>query len=101
MKTFTTVWIGQVLSQVGSTMTGFALSIFVYQQSGSVTQLGIVLLAANLPPSSHLRGAPSSRSGPSSWSPPSVRPPVPSRSRHIEPRSSPSCPRIGSAEPTA
>ena len=49
MKTFTTVWIGQVLSQVGSTMTGFALSIFVYQQSGSVTQLGIVLLAANLP----------------------------------------------------
>lgn len=49
MKTFTTVWAGQVLSQVGSAMTGFALSIFVYQQSGSVTQLGIVLLAANLP----------------------------------------------------
>lgn len=49
MKTFMTVWAGQVLSQVGSTMTGFALSIFVYQESGSVTQLGIVLLAANLP----------------------------------------------------
>ncbi len=49
MKTFTTVWIGQVLSQVGSAMTGFALSIFVYQASGSVTQLATVLLAANLP----------------------------------------------------
>ncbi len=49
MKTFTTVWSGQVLSQVGSSMTGFALSIFVYQSSGSVTQLATVLLAANLP----------------------------------------------------
>ncbi len=49
MKTFITVWAGQVLSQVGSTMTGFALSIFVYQESGSVTRLAIVLLAANLP----------------------------------------------------
>jgi MFS family permease len=30
-------------------MTGFALSIFVYQESGSVTRLAVVLLAANLP----------------------------------------------------
>ncbi len=30
-------------------MTGFGLSIFVYQISGSVTQLAMVLLAANLP----------------------------------------------------
>ena len=49
MKTFVTVWFGQVVSQVGSSMTGFALSIFVYQISGSVTQLAMVLLAANLP----------------------------------------------------
>ena len=49
MKTFATVWVGQVLSQVGSTMTGFALSIFVYLDSGSVTRLAVVLLAANLP----------------------------------------------------
>ncbi len=49
MKTFLTVWAGQVVSQVGSSMTGFALSIFVYQISGSVTQLAMVLLAANLP----------------------------------------------------
>ncbi|MDH3193709.1 MAG: MFS transporter [Acidimicrobiia bacterium] len=43
------MWAGQVISQVGSSMTGFALSIFVYQISGSVTQLAMVLLAANLP----------------------------------------------------
>lgn len=49
MKTFATVWTGQVLSQVGSAMTGFALSIYVYQASGSVTRLAVVLLAANLP----------------------------------------------------
>ncbi len=49
MKTFITVWAGQVLSQIGSTMTGFALSIFIYQETGSVTRLATVLLAANLP----------------------------------------------------
>lgn len=49
MKTFRTVWSGQVVSQVGSSMTGFALSIFVYQISGSVTQLAMVLLAASVP----------------------------------------------------
>lgn len=49
MRTFITVWAGQVASQVGSAMTGFALGIFIYQLSGSVTQLAIVLLAANLP----------------------------------------------------
>ncbi len=49
MKTFMTVWSGQVVSQVGSSMTGFGLGIFIYQLSGSVTQLAFVLLAANLP----------------------------------------------------
>lgn len=48
-RTFFTVWGGQVVSQVGSAMTGFALMIFVYQDSGSVTQLATVLLAVNLP----------------------------------------------------
>ncbi len=49
MRTFFTVWSGQVVSQVGSSMTGFGLGIFIYQLSGSVTQLAFVLLAANLP----------------------------------------------------
>ena len=49
MKTFFVVWIGQLVSIVGSSLTGFALSIWVYQQSGSVTLLALVMLAATVP----------------------------------------------------
>jgi MFS transporter, DHA3 family, macrolide efflux protein len=49
VRTFLKVWIGQLVSQVGTSMTGFALTIWVYQESGSVTRLGIMLLAVNLP----------------------------------------------------
>lgn len=48
-RTFLTVWAGQVVSQVGSAMTGFALTIHVYLESGSVTRLAMMLLAVNLP----------------------------------------------------
>ena len=48
-RTFFTVWAGQLVSQVGSAMTGFALTIFVYQESGSVTRLAMVLLSVTLP----------------------------------------------------
>jgi MFS family permease len=48
-RTFLTVWVGQLVSQVGTAMTGFAMSIYVYQQSGSVTRLAVVMLGANLP----------------------------------------------------
>lgn len=49
MRTFWTVWVGQLISQVGTAMTGFAVTIWVYQESGSVTRLAIMLLAVNLP----------------------------------------------------
>lgn len=49
MRTFWTVWIGQIVSQVGTAMTGFAMTIWVYQESGSVTRLAMMLLAVNLP----------------------------------------------------
>lgn len=48
-RTFLTVWLGQVVSQFGSSMTGFAMSIVVFQDNQSVTELAMVLLAANLP----------------------------------------------------
>ena len=48
-RTFFTVWAGQLVSQVGTTMTGFALTIHVYLESGSVTRLAMMLLAVNLP----------------------------------------------------
>jgi MFS family permease len=49
MKTFFVVWTGQVVSIVGSSLTGFGLSIWVYQQTGSVTLLAFVMLAATVP----------------------------------------------------
>jgi MFS family permease len=49
MATFLVIWAGQLVSIVGSGLTGFALGVYVYQETGSVTQLGLVLLANTLP----------------------------------------------------
>ncbi|HYY99023.1 MAG TPA: MFS transporter, partial [Pyrinomonadaceae bacterium] len=47
--TFLAVWLGQVCSLVGSTLTGFALSVWVYKNTGSVTQFSVVILFTMLP----------------------------------------------------
>ncbi len=49
MRVFTIVWGGQFVSLVGTSLTHFALSIWVYQETGSATQLSFVLLASQLP----------------------------------------------------
>lgn len=49
MSTFFIIWGGQVVSIIGTGLTGFALGVYVYQITGSVTQLGLVLLANSLP----------------------------------------------------
>lgn len=49
MRTFLTVWVGQVISTLGSGLTGFALSVWIYQQTDSVTLLAMNLLANTLP----------------------------------------------------
>jgi DHA3 family macrolide efflux protein-like MFS transporter len=49
MGVFLIVWGGQSASLVGTALTGFALSIWVYQETGSATQLSLVLLASQLP----------------------------------------------------
>ena len=49
MKTFFVIWFGQFISTLGSGLTGFAISIWVYEQTGSVTQYALNILAANLP----------------------------------------------------
>lgn len=49
MTTFVAVWLGQVSSLVGSTLTGFALSVWVYGRTGSVTQFSVVILFTMLP----------------------------------------------------
>jgi len=49
MRIFLVVWAGQFVSLVGTSLTGFALAIWVYQETGSATKLSFVLLAAQLP----------------------------------------------------
>jgi MFS family permease len=40
---------GQFVSTLGSALTGFALGVWVYQQTGSVSLFGLVVTAATLP----------------------------------------------------
>jgi MFS family permease len=44
MQSFIIIWVGQLVSIVGSGLTSFALGVWVYQQTGSVTQLALVTL---------------------------------------------------------
>ncbi len=46
---FVKVWRGQTISVFGSQMTAFAMSIWIYQQTGSVLQFGAVLAAQMVP----------------------------------------------------
>lgn len=49
MKKFMTIWAGELISNIGSGMTAFALSVYVYQLTGSVTWVSIITLLAYLP----------------------------------------------------
>lgn len=48
-RTFLIVWIGQLVSVTGSTLTGFGLAIWVYVETDSVTLLAVLTLAASVP----------------------------------------------------
>jgi MFS family permease len=49
MKTFRIIWLGQLLSLLGSGLNAFALGVWVYQQTGSTTQFALVLFSGSLP----------------------------------------------------
>jgi len=49
MRTFLTVWAGQLVSITGTSLTGFGLQIWVYLETGSVTRLALVSLAYAIP----------------------------------------------------
>lgn len=49
MRTFLIIWVGQLFSLTGSQLTGFALGVWVYQQTDSVTQFTLISLFAVLP----------------------------------------------------
>jgi len=48
-RTFMVVWLGQMVSNLGSAMTGFGLGIWVYQETGSASKLAFIVLASRLP----------------------------------------------------
>ncbi len=48
-QTFLLIWFGQLISLTGSGLTGFALGVWVYLRSGSVTQFALISLFTSLP----------------------------------------------------
>ena len=49
MRTFLIVWFGQLISLFGSQLTSFALGVWVYQNTGSVTQFSLISFFTMLP----------------------------------------------------
>jgi MFS family permease len=49
MKVFLIIWLGQLVSLFGSNLTSFALGVWVYQNTASVTQYSLSTLAITLP----------------------------------------------------
>ncbi len=48
-RVFVLVWLGQWVSVMGSSMTTFALGVWILQHTGSVTQFGLAYLLTQLP----------------------------------------------------
>lgn len=48
-RIFSLIWFGQVVSLTGSGLTGFGLGVWVYLQTGSVTQFALISLFTALP----------------------------------------------------
>jgi DHA3 family macrolide efflux protein-like MFS transporter len=49
MRTFFTIWSGQLVSLLGSQLTGFALGVWVYDQTHSVSMLALIQVALQAP----------------------------------------------------
>jgi MFS family permease len=49
MRAFTALWLGQIVSLLGSAMTWFAFTIWVWQKTGQATSLALVSFLAFLP----------------------------------------------------
>lgn len=49
MQTFLLIWFGQLISMLGTGLTGFGLAVWVYEQTGSATQLTLMSFFGMLP----------------------------------------------------
>lgn len=46
---FLIIWLGQVISMLGSGLTAFALGVWIFQKTGQATPFALTILFANLP----------------------------------------------------
>mgnify|MGYP001026170726 CR=1 FL=1 len=49
MKTFIIIWLGQLTSMIGSGMIGFALGVWIYDQTGQATPFALTALFSAVP----------------------------------------------------
>lgn len=49
MKKFILIWLGEFISGIGSGMTAFALSVYIYQATGRVSLVSVIAVASFLP----------------------------------------------------
>ena len=49
IRAFLLIWFGQLISLTGSGLTGFALGVWVYLSTGSVTQFALISVSTTLP----------------------------------------------------
>lgn len=49
LRAFQLIWLGQLVSLIGSAITDFAVGIWVYQQTGSVMRFALIALSTVLP----------------------------------------------------
>lgn len=49
MKNFYKLWLGELISNIGSGMTAFALSVYVYEKTGSVSYVSFITLLSFMP----------------------------------------------------
>lgn len=49
MPIFLLIWLGQIVSLLGSSLSEFALGVWVYQSTGSITQFALISVCIHLP----------------------------------------------------
>ena len=49
MKNFYKLWLGELISSIGSGMTAFALSVYVFKKTGSVSYVSLITLLSFMP----------------------------------------------------
>jgi DHA3 family macrolide efflux protein-like MFS transporter len=49
LRAFVLIWFGQLVSAVGSGMTGFTLGVVLFQRTGSATKFALIFLFGSLP----------------------------------------------------